>query len=34
MARNFKELEEKMTPAARERADARAKKIIEEMDPR
>ncbi len=31
MARNFKELEEKMSPEARARADARAKKIMAEM---
>jgi DNA-binding XRE family transcriptional regulator len=31
MARNFKELEEKMAPAARQQAHARAKKMIEEM---
>lgn len=31
MARNFRELEAKMLPAARARSDAKARKMIEEM---
>jgi|SRR5271165_319952 len=31
MARNFRELEAKMPPAARARSDAKARKLIEEM---
>jgi transcriptional regulator with XRE-family HTH domain len=31
MARKFKELEQKMSPASRERVQARAKQLVEEM---